>query len=87
MSMEAWQDRLDSHWKQLPASKKRRIVLFSFAGYLLITIAVVLQVIYEIGTEEENMHIEHISTPAKRDGAANTGVKIHEFKRQDNERE
>ena len=86
--MDTWQDRLDSRWKQLPAPEKRRIVLYSFAGYLLVTLAVVVQVIYEVGNTREEVEIEHISTPvARQDAAGNTEVKIQEFKREDNEGE
>ena len=86
--MAAWQDRLDLRWKQLPAQKKRRIVLYSFAGYVVITIAIVLQVIYEVGTPKGNVDIEHIINPvAKQDASAGEGGHNQEFKTQDNERE
>lgn len=86
--MDTWLDRLDFRWKQLPALQKRRIVLYSFVGYLLITIAIVAQVIYEVGNADKGEDLERISNPVvKQHAAATTQVEIHEFKRQDNERE
>ncbi len=69
LPLDGWQDRLDCRWKQLPAVQKRRIVLYSFAGYLLITIAIVVQVIYEVGNARLGIAIEHISNPVEKQGA------------------
>jgi hypothetical protein len=70
ISFDGWQDRLDCCWKQLPPEKKRRIVLYSFAGYLLITIAIILQVIYQMGNAPDKIGIEHIHNPVAKPQAA-----------------
>lgn len=86
--MDAWQDRLDRRWGELTASQKRRIVLYSFAGYLLVTVAIVIQVIYEVGNARESVEIEHISNPvAEKETQDKRKTSIQKLNRQDNERE
>lgn len=88
ITMDAWQDRLDSRWRALPAPQKRRIVLYSFAGYLLVTVAIVIQVIYEVGNAREGVEIEHISNPvAEKETPGEIRTSIQKLNRQDNERE
>ena len=52
---------MDRRWKQLPARDSRRIVLYSFTGYIIITLAVLAQVVYQVNTSKGAMEIEHIS--------------------------
>ena len=35
--------QLDQHWLALPRERQRRIVLYCFSGYLLLTLAVIVQ--------------------------------------------
>jgi len=76
-------DTIDRRWKQLPARESRRIVLYSFAGYLLITLVIIVQVVYQLNAGRNTMEIKHITNPVK--------VKIHknikEPKTADDERE
>ncbi len=62
LSLEPWLDRMDSHWKKLPEGQRKRVVLYSFAGYLAITLAVLVQVIVQVG-EQREMPIKHITNP------------------------
>jgi hypothetical protein len=88
ITMDAWQDRMDSQWRALPASQKRRVVLYSFAGYLLVTIAIIIQVIYEVGNARESVEVEHISNPvAEKETLDKRRTSIQKLNRQDNERE
>jgi len=54
-------DGMERRWKQLPTRDSRRIVLYSFAGYIIITLAVLAQVTYQVSTSKSAMEIEHIS--------------------------
>lgn len=88
ITMDTWQDRMDSRWRALPASQKRRIVLYSFAGYLLVNIGIIIQVIYEVGNTRETLEIEHISNPvAEKETQDKRKTSIQKLNRQDNERE
>ena len=82
-SIQYWLDGVDSRWKQLPARESRRIILYSFAGYLLITLAVIVQVVYQVSTSKSTMEIEHITNPVK----VKINKKINEPKTADDERE
>ena len=62
LSLEPWLDRMDNHWKQLPELQRKRVVLYSFAGYLAITLAVLVQVIVQVGQQKE-MPVTHITNP------------------------
>lgn len=64
-SIQTWLDSVDNSWKQLPAKDSRRIVLYTFACYVAITLAVIMQVAYQVSTAESTMEIEHISNPVK----------------------
>lgn len=66
ISLQPWLDRLDHRWKQLPGDKRRRVVLYSFAGYLILTIAVVLQVITQLGNQRETVPVRHITNPVAK---------------------
>ncbi|MFL9836762.1 nitrogen regulatory IIA protein [Flavobacterium sp. ST-75] len=84
---DTWQDRLDSRWRQLPARQRRRIVLYSFAGYLLVTAVVVVQVVNELGNARRGVGIQHISNPvAGEDRPVKTETIIQELKKEDYER-
>ena len=82
-SIQSWLDGVDSRWKQLPVKESRRIVMYSFSGYLLITLAVIVQVVYQVSTSKSTMEIEHITNPVK----VKINKKINEPKTADDERE
>ncbi|WP_162926975.1 nitrogen regulatory IIA protein [Flavobacterium psychrotrophum] len=62
-SLSSWMDTIDRRWKQLPARESRRIILYSFAGYLLITLMIIVQVVYQLYAGQKTMEIKHISNP------------------------
>jgi len=83
-----WQDRLDCRWRALPVPQKRRIVIFSFAAYLLVTLAVVLQAMGILGAAHDEVMIEHIRNPLAKDAAAKNQMHInYQLKYENNERD
>jgi uncharacterized membrane protein len=60
-SVNSLMNGMDKRWKQLPVRDSRRIVLYSFTGYIIITLAVLAQVVYQVSTSKSAMEIEHIS--------------------------
>jgi hypothetical protein len=87
LSLEPWLDKMDSHWKQLPQVQRKRVVLYSFAGYLAITLATLVQVISQVGQQRE-MPIKHITNPLAN--GIDRGTKLEnkkELKNGNNERE
>ena len=83
-SLSFWLDDIDQHWKQLPARDSRRIVLYSFAGYLLITLMIIVQVVYQLNARQNTMEIKHISNPVAKVKASKN---INEPKTVNDERE
>jgi len=83
-SIGSWMDTMDMRWKQLPARESRRIVLYSFAGYLLITLVIIVQVVYQLNAGQNTMEIKHISNPVAKFKA---GKNINEPKTANYERE
>lgn len=63
LSLEPWLDKLDSHWKRLPEEKRKRVVIYSFAGYLILTLVVFFQVITHVGQQNEIIPVKHITNP------------------------
>lgn len=87
-TLDTWQDRLDGHWRQLTPVRRRKIVLYSFAAYLIITIAIVLQVICEMGAGHKEIDITHIGKPTLQAAGKNNSTRIiQELKNENNERE
>ena len=87
LSLEPWLDKLDSQWKQLPQVQRKRVVLYSFAGYLIITLAVLIQVIMQLGQQRE-MPVTHITNPLANGMDKGTEVKnTKELKNGNYERE
>ncbi|RYY53805.1 MAG: nitrogen regulatory IIA protein [Chitinophagaceae bacterium] len=83
-SISSWIDTMDRRWKQLPARESRRIVLYSFAGYLLITLVIIVQVVYQLNAGQNTMEIKHISNPVAK---VKAGKNINEPKTAEDERE
>lgn len=75
---------MDRRWKELPARESRRIVLYSFAGYLLITLVIIVQVVYQLNAGQNTMEINHISNPVAKVKASKN---INQPKTADDERE
>jgi hypothetical protein len=83
-SISSWLDGMDRRWRQLSAKASRRIVLYSFTGYLLITLAVIVQVIYQLRASKGTMEIKHITNPVIK---IKPVKKMYEPKTADDERE
>ena len=83
-SISSWMDTMDRRWKQLPERESRRIVLYSFAGYLLITLVIIVQVVYQLNAGQNTMEINHISNPVAK---VKVNKNINEPKSADDERE
>lgn len=81
-----WQDRLDSRWRQLPRLRRRRIILYSFACYMLITLAIVLEAIYKLDEGQEKMDIQHIHNAVARDIIKEKKTEIQKINREQYER-
>lgn len=62
-SIQHWEEQLERQWIVLPRHEQRKVVLYSFLGYILITIAVTAQICYEISKSEKQLQIEHIQNP------------------------
>lgn len=85
--LDNWQDRLDSRWRQLPRLRRRRIILYSFACYLLITLAILFQVLCQLGKGQDRMDMQHIhNTVAREITESNTANESKNFNREHNER-
>lgn len=86
--MVTWQDRMDCRWRALPITHKRRIVIYSFAAYLLVTLVVVAQVIGMLGAAHDEVEIDHIRNPLAKGGAEKNQVhSINQLKYENNERD
>jgi len=83
-SITSWLDSIDQRWKELPARESRRIVQYSFAGYLLITLVIIVQVVYQLNAGQNTMEIKHISNPVAKVKASKN---INEPKTVNDERE
>lgn len=55
-------ENLNSDWQKLPPGKQRKWIICFFAGYLLLTLMVVLNVWYG-ETVKNNTVTDHISNP------------------------
>jgi hypothetical protein len=56
-------DSLDKRWDQMPVKKQHRFILYFFAGYLLLTAGVLLQVCCNTSNSDNDMPIVHITNP------------------------
>lgn len=81
-SINSWMDKLDRRWKQLPARESSRIVLYSFAVYVAVTLYVLLQVVHQIGSTRQKLEIRHISNPVAEE---NPTILLNEPKKGEDE--
>lgn len=61
--MDTWFDKLDMQWRELPVKIQYKYLLYSFLGYLILTIAVILKVWYDTGKNNHSLAIEYIENP------------------------
>lgn len=69
--LDAWLDKLGRRWQKLSLEKQQNYILRFFAAYLILTIAVIVKVWYDVLHYEDGMKIEHINNPVlpKKDTA------------------
>ncbi|WP_339679877.1 nitrogen regulatory IIA protein [Cyclobacterium marinum] len=65
-NMDRYIDRLDERWQALPVRKQHQYTLYFFAGYLLLTVAVIGKVMYDTSKSGNDMVIEHIENPVPK---------------------
>ncbi|TRW23656.1 hypothetical protein FMM05_13430 [Flavobacterium zepuense] len=82
-SIKPWLEGMDTRWQQVPAKDARRIIAYSFGGYVLITLAVLVQIVCKVSTSKSSMEIKHITNPV----TVKANKKINELKTEDYERE
>lgn len=61
-----WFDKLDGQWRTMPVKKQHRYTLLLFFGYALLSVAVLLQVCYDVAHSDNTMTIEHIENPIRQ---------------------
>ncbi len=62
INIEKYLNQLDSRWQDIPISKQRKYIVYFFAGYLVLTVAVICKVCYD--TKRDNrIKIGHIENP------------------------
>lgn len=57
-------DNLDSRWEELPIEKQHKYLLYFFTGYLLLTIAVIVNTWTDTAESQNSLEVGHIETPA-----------------------
>ncbi|MCP2025787.1 hypothetical protein L1276_000927 [Flavobacterium sp. HSC-32F16] len=60
---ESLVDSLDKCWDQMPVKKQHSFILYFFAGYLLLTAGVLLQVCCATSNSDHHIPVEHIKNP------------------------
>lgn len=56
---------LEHQWKQLSEKQRRKLVLYAFGGYCVLTLIVVIQVIMAFGSTPDVLKVDHIENPIK----------------------
>lgn len=56
---------LEHQWKQLAEEQRRKLVLYAFGGYCVLTLIVVIQVIVAFGSTPDALKVDHIENPIK----------------------
>lgn len=84
INIDRWFEKQDKSWRALPINRQRRYTLYLFAGYLLLTAAVIFRVCYDMAKSENKMEIKHIDNPVrKKQGLLPTGHINNNIKRKD----
>lgn len=64
---------LEKHWHGIPPKQRRNILLYAFSGYLVLTLAVLLQVVLQIGNNTHSMiEMRHITNPVAKPSKGDT---------------
>lgn len=56
---------LERQWKRLEEKQRRKLVLYAFGGYCVLTLIVVIQVIIAFGSTPDALKVDHIENPIK----------------------
>ncbi|MFD2939173.1 nitrogen regulatory IIA protein [Flavobacterium notoginsengisoli] len=72
---DQWLESLDRRWEELPIERQHKYLLYFFAGYLLLTIAVIVNVWKDTARSQNNLNIGHIGTavPSEKKSPARLG--------------
>lgn len=65
-SIRCCREAMEKRWKQRSVKDSRRIVLYCFAFYVCLTLAVLMHVVYQISTGKNTIEIQHISNPVAK---------------------
>jgi flagellar basal body-associated protein FliL len=60
-SISNWEERLEDRWVTTPRKDQRKIILYCFIVYILITAVAIVQVWYEVHKSQKDVQMEHIS--------------------------
>jgi hypothetical protein len=60
-SISNWEERLEDRWVANSRKGQRKIILYCFIVYILITAVAILQVWYEVHKSAKDIQMEHIS--------------------------
>lgn len=72
MIINGWLGKLEAWWREVPIKKQHRYARCFFGGYLILTIAVLVEVWHETKTADfvpVTRHIENPVLPKKKPGA------------------
>ncbi|OXB07773.1 nitrogen regulatory IIA protein [Flavobacterium pectinovorum] len=64
INIEKWFEKQDKGWRALSLERQRRYTLCLFLVYLLLTVAVIVKVCYDMAKSDNRLVIEHIDKPA-----------------------
>jgi flagellar basal body-associated protein FliL len=65
-SISNWEERLEDRWVATSRKGQRKIILYCFIVYILITAVAILQVWYEVHKSKKDIQMEHISQLSKK---------------------
>lgn len=57
-------EALEKRWQHVPARQRKRILLYAFGCYVVLTLAVIIQVVSQIGhSGKDILQVKHITNP------------------------
>jgi vancomycin permeability regulator SanA len=65
-SISNWEERLEDRWVTTSRKGQRKIILYCFLVYILITAVAIVQVWYEVHKSKKHIQMEHISPLPKK---------------------
>ena len=58
-----WIERLDKRWEEMPLVNQHKFILCFFAGYTMLTAAVIFKVWHDRAKNQSSIVIDHIDRP------------------------